>query len=341
VTLSEPAREAPPARPETTPSEHIFRPYGTRTLRVSVIRDYGIVAAFVALFITLSLTSSVFLTWTNLLNILDQNAAVGIIAVGSTLVFIAGGFDLSVGAVHAFAGVVAALSVPEVGPGAALLLGLLTGLAFGIVNGVLTTAGRINPFIATLATSIIIGGLAIAITDGEFVSVEDESFTILGRDGLGQLKYTVVAWIVFTVACAVLLHKTRFGRYIYAAGGNAEAARLSGVRVGVIRATTFALSGLSASLAGILTVSQTATAQPDAGGLSLAVLAVTAIVVGGTSILGGEGAVWRTVLGVLLLALIGNGFNLLGVNPTYQDVIRGAIIVAAVGIDAWARRSPT
>jgi ribose transport system permease protein len=308
-------------------------------LQLSVIRDYGIVGAFVALFVTLSLTSDVFLTSTNLLNILDQNAAVGIVAVGGTLVFIAGGFDLSVGSVYAFAGVVAALSAPHVGPGAALLLGLLTGLGFGVVNGLMTTAGRINPFIATLATAIMIGGLAIAITDGAYIAVADEAFTILGREGIGQLKYTVVVWIVFTVLCAVLLHRTRLGRYMYAAGGNAEAARLSGIRVGVVRVLCFALSGLSASLAGILTVSRTATGQADVGGLSLAVLAVTAIVIGGTSILGGEGAVWRTVLGVLLLALIGNGFNLLEINPTYQDVIRGGIIAMAVGIDAWARRA--
>lgn len=317
----------------------LLKRVAARGLKASVVRDYGIVVAFVALFVTLSLTSDVFFTSTNLFNILDQNAAVGIIAVGGTLVFIAGGFDLSVGSVYAFSGVIAALSVPHVGPGVALLLGLLTGLGFGIANGLLTTVGRINPFIATLATSIIIGGLAIAITDGAFVSVTDEAFTILGREGIGQLKYTVIVWIVFTLICAVLLHKTRFGRYMYAAGGNAEAARLSGVRVGTIRAATFALSGLSASLAGILTVSRTATGQADVGGLSLAVLAVTAIVLGGTSILGGEGAVWRTVLGVLLLAMIGNGFNLLEINPTYQDVIRGAIIIVAVGIDAWARRS--
>jgi ribose transport system permease protein len=301
-------------------------------------RDYGILVAFAALFITLSIASGPFLTWSNLSNILDQNTGVGIIAVGSTLVFIAGGFDLSVGAVYSISGVAASLLAVHIGPGGALFIGMLLGLGAGIVNGLLTTVGRINPFVATLATSIMIGGFALVMTGGAYELVPDPSFSILGRGGIGHLKYTIIVWFVFTAMCAVLLHRTRFGRYIYAAGGNAEAAKLSGVRVGLVRGICFAICGLSAGLAGILLVSQTATGQADAGGLDLAVLAVAGVVVGGTSILGGEGAVWRTVLGVLLLALIGNGFDLLGINPTYQDIIRGAIIMAAVGLDAWARR---
>ncbi len=292
-----------------------------------------------ALFVTLSATSSVFLTWDNMFNILDQNAGVGIIAVGSTLVFIAGGFDLSVGAIFSIAGVVAALAAPHIGAGGALALGVLVGLGFGIVNGLMTTVGRINAFITTLATSIMIGGLAVAVTGGSYIFVKGTSFTLLGRGALGRLTYATIVWLVFAFFCAVVLHKTRFGRYMYASGGNQEAARLSGIRVGLIRSICFAVSGASAGLAGILLVSRTATGQANAAGLDLAVLAVAGVVIGGTSILGGEGAVWRTIMGVLLLAMIGNGFNLLSVNPTYQDIIRGAIIATAVGIDAWARRT--
>jgi ribose transport system permease protein len=325
-------------------SEALVAPLGGSGARRSAAvlqsaRDYGIVVAFVVLFCVLSLTSDPFFTATNLFNILDQNAAVGIIAVGSTLVFIAGGFDLSIGAVYALSAVVAAMVQDEVGTVAALLLGLLLGVSAGLGNGLLTSLGRINPFIATLGTSIIIGGLAIAITAGEFITVTDEGFTELGRGGVGRLTYAVIIWLAFAVGCGVLLHLTRFGRHVFASGGNAEAARLSGVRVNVVRTVCYALSGFSAALAGILVVSRAGTAVPEAGGLSMAVLAVTAVVIGGTSILGGEGAVWRTVLGVLLLALIGNGFNLLEVNPTYQDIIRGGIILVAVAIDAWARRT--
>jgi ribose transport system permease protein len=306
---------------------------------LEVARNYGIVFAFFALFVTLSVTSKPFLTWGNLFNILDQNAGVGIVAVGSTLVFIAGGFDLSVGAVYSMAGVIAALAAPHVGAGAALALGVLVGLGFGIVNGLMTTLGRINAFITTLATSIIIGGLAVAVTNGSYIFVKGSSFTELGRGSIGRLTYPTLVWIVFTILCALVLHKTRFGRYMFATGGNQEAARLSGVRVGVVRATCFALCGFSAGLAGILLVSRTATGQANSAGLDLAVLAVAGVVIGGTSILGGEGAIWRTILGVLLLAMIGNGFDLLSVDPNYQDIIRGAIIAAAVGVDAWARRS--
>jgi len=296
------------------------------------------VLAFVALFVTLSVASAPFLTWDNLFNIIDQNAGVGIIAVGSTLVFIAGAFDLSVGAVYSMAGVVAALAAPEVGAAAALLLGGLLGLGFGVVNGLLATVGRINAFVATLATATMIGGLAVVVTNGSYIYVTTASFTTVGRGSLGRLTYPSLVWIVFTIVCAVLLHRTRFGRYVYAAGGNEEAARLSGIRVGLVRTACFALSGLSAGLAGILLVSRTATGQANAAGFDLVILAVAGIVIGGTSLLGGEGAIWRTILGVLLLAMIGNGFDLLSINPNYQDIIRGALIAGAVGVDTWGRR---
>jgi ribose transport system permease protein len=313
--------------------------WGGKRPQISIVRDYGIVVAFVALFVVLTFTSDVFLTWTNLFNILDQNAAVGCIAVGGTLVFIAGGFDLSVGSIYAVAGVTAAMSAPHVGPGGALLLGVLIGLGFGVVNGILTTVGRINAFIATLGTSIIIGGIALVMTGGFLIQVTDPTFSLLGRSSIGQLKYTVIVWLGFSLLCGFLLSRTTFGRHIYASGGNAEAARLSGIRVGLVRATTFAISGLAGGLGGVIVVSRVATGQADAGGFNLAVLAVAGIVIGGTSILGGEGAIWRTILGVLLLALIGNGFNLMNVNPTYQDIFRGGIILIAVAIDAWARRT--
>jgi len=307
--------------------------------RLAVLRDYGIVFAFAALFLALSLASEPFLTKRNLLNILDQNAPVGIIAVGSTLVFIAGGFDLSVGSVYAIAGVTAALLVPHVGVELALIGGLLIGLGFGVANGILTTVGRINAFVATLAMSIIIGGIGFVMTGGLLVTVTDPGFATLGQGSIGEVTYTTLIWLGFTLLCGFLLSRTIFGRAIYATGGNMEAARLSGLRVGIIRGACYAISGLSAGLAGILVASRVSTGQADAGGFSLAVTAVAAVVIGGTSILGGEGAVWRTVLGVLLLALIGNGFNLLALDPTYQDIVRGGIIISAVGLDAWVRRT--
>jgi ribose transport system permease protein len=201
----------------------------------------------------------------------------------------------------------------------------------------LATAGRINPFIATLGTSIIFRGAAIAITGGLLILVPDESFSALGRGSFLTIKYSVWAFLGFALITGFLLSRTTFGRYVYAAGGNPEAARLSGVRVGRVRATTFALSGVAAGLGGVIAASRVSTGQADAA-LGIELEAIAAIVIGGTSILGGQGSIWRTVLGVLLLAMIGNGFNLLHVNPTYQRIFQGCIILAAVAIDAWSRK---
>jgi ribose transport system permease protein len=305
---------------------------------LAALRDYGIVFAFIGLVIALSLASDVFLTRRNIFNVLYQAAPIGIMAAGGTLVFIARGFDLSVGAVSAMAGVVAATMAEHVGPWTALLLGVLTGLGFGIGNGLLVTVGRINPFIATLASSIIIRGIALAITGGWLISVTDPDFGVLGRGQVWGVRYPVFVWLGFVLFTGFLLSRTRFGRYMYAAGGNPEAARLSGVRVGVVRATTFAISGLSGGIAGVIFVSQIGTGQAGAQ-TGMEFIVITAIILGGTSLFGGEGAIWRSVLGALLYQLIGNGFNLMGVEPVYQRVFLGMIMLTAVGVDAWARRT--
>jgi ribose transport system permease protein len=311
-----------------------------RLKSLSVIRDYGIVIVFVALFVVLSLASPVFFSRVNLLNILDQWSATLIIAVAGTLVLIAGGFDLSVGSIYAFSGVIAALTVGHIGAWGAILLGVAAGLGCGVINGILATWGRINPFIATLATSIMIGGFALVLTSGNLISVLGNGhFTVLGRSDFETIKYSVWTLLAFTLLCGYLLSRTTYGRRVYASGGNPEAARLSGVRVNLVKASTFALSGTAAGIAGVIVASRVATGQADSGGLGIALDAVAGIVIGGTSILGGAGAIWRTVLGVLLLAMIGNGFNLLNVNSTYQRIFQGAIILFAVGVDAWSRRS--
>jgi ribose transport system permease protein len=310
-----------------------------RRLDLAVIRDYGVVVAFIGLFITLSASSPVFLTWQNMKNLGFQTAPVGIIAVGGTLVFIAGGFDLSVGAISGFSGIMAAKAFNSTALGLwpSLILGALVGLGFGLGNGLLITLGRVNAFIATLATSIIINGLGQVVTHGNLVSVSSERFTTLGLGTLWGINYPVFVWFGFAGICGFLLSRTAFGRYVYAAGGNPEAARLSGVRVNVVRATTFAISGLAAGIAGVILVSEVQTAQWNAN-TGIEFDAITAIVLGGTSLLGGEGAVWRSVLGAFFLQMIGNGFNLLGTTPELQYVIKGVILAAAVSLDAWARR---
>jgi ribose transport system permease protein len=305
-----------------------------------LLRRFGILVPFVGLFVILAIASPTFLQERNLLNILDQQSAIIIIAAAGTLVLIAGGIDLSVGAIYALAAVVAAQIASEGGPVVlAVGAGITVGLLVGIANGVIVTRFRINALIATLAVSFVVSGLAALYTQGNLVVAFD-------RLDLRELAMTRIlgltsaAWImiVFATAMAVLLAFTAFGRYVYATGGNAEAARLGGVAVDRVRLATFALSGLAAGLAGTLDTAKVLTAQAQAGTL-LVFTVLAGIVVGGTSILGGEGAVWRTVVGCLFIALIGNGFNLLGLDPFYRQITLGSILLIAVGIDAWSRRT--
>jgi ribose transport system permease protein len=307
------------------------------TALLHALRDYGILFAFGALFIALAVASDPFLTKANLLNILDQNAGIGIIACGGTLVIIAGGFDLSVGAIFAFAGVIAAKVAESGSPVMGLVVGVLTGVGLGLVNGAALSTFRVNSFIGTLATSYIFRGAATIITGAAVISVTEPSFSDVGSGSFLDVTYT--SWIFFAVVLAsgFLLQRTRFGRAVFAAGGNEEAARFSGIRVQQIRMLTFVLSGLCAGIAGVLSASKVATAQAEAG-LGLELSAIAAIVVGGTAITGGRGAIWRTVVGVFFIALISNGFNLLGVASFYQPIALGVIIFAAVGLDGWSRR---
>ncbi len=303
-------------------------------------RTAGIVIPFLILFIVLSIASSAFLHPTNLINILDQQASTLCIAAAGTLVLVAGGIDLSVGSTYAFAGVTAG----EIGQhhsiylaiGAALLVGLVVGLA----NGVIVSVFKISPLITPLAMSYVIQGIALKVSSGNLILTG----TIPGFTGFATATFLSVpsaVWmtLVFVVILALLLSRTTFGRYVVAAGGNAEAARLAGVRVGGIKITTFVLSGLAAALGGVIDASRLGSVIASSGGASLAFTVLAGIVVGGTSIAGGEGSGWRTAIGVLFIALIGNGFDLLGVDPNWQQIVLGLILLVAVGLDMWTRRA--
>ena len=231
------------------------------------LRDYGIVVSFVAIFVYLTFKSPVFLTKVNLFNVLDGNSSDGIMACGGTLVLIAGGFDLSVGAIFALSGVIAALLAPHMAADLAILIGALSGLGVGICNGFITTVGRINPLVGTLSTSIIIQGVALVLTSGLLVNVTAHGFTSLGQGTIFTLHYSVIVWAVVALICGFLLWLTKYGRYIYATGGNAEAARLSGVRVNLVRGSTYAISGLSAGIAGVIVTSRVATGDASTGGV--------------------------------------------------------------------------
>jgi ribose transport system permease protein len=303
---------------------------------VRSLRDYAIVLCVVALFIGLSFASDVFLTSANLLNLLEQNAPFGIIALALTFVLIAGEFDLSVGAIAMLTGVLAAYWVEPLGVWLALLAAVLCACAMGVVNGALVAFAKINSFVCTLATSLIIAGAGLAITKGFIKTVPDPAFTELGLGEFLDVKYSIWLFVATTLAAVLVLGHTKFGRWLYAVGGNPEAAWLSGINLGGVRVAAFALSGLAGGIAGAIIASRTGQGQAGSG-LSIALFAFAAVVVGGTSVLGGRGSPWRTVLGVMLLALIANGFNLIGIDPIYQDIVQGGIILLAVAADSLSR----
>jgi ribose transport system permease protein len=301
-------------------------------------RTAGILIPFLILFTVLSLTSESFFTATNLKNILDQQSGILIMAAAGTLVLVAGGIDLSVGAVYALAGVTSAELAQHGDPVLAIGAGVAVGIAVGGVNGVIATYLRINALIATLAMSFVISGIASLITKGNLVVLFDHpEFGDLARTQLLGMRSSIWIMLVAVLVFAVVLGRATIGRYMYAAGGNAEAARLAGVRVNWTRIVAFMFSGGAAALAGVLDASRVLSAQAG-GSQTLAFTVLAGIVVGGTSIMGGEGAVWRTFVGVLFIALVGNGFQLMGLDPLYEQITLGVIMLLAVGIDAWSRQ---
>jgi ribose transport system permease protein len=303
------------------------------------LRSLGILIPFTILFVVLSVTSSSFATKPNLLNILDQQSATLIIAAAGTLVLIAGGIDLSVGAIYGFAGVTSAHFALHTNPVVAILLGVGAGLLIGVANGLVITVFRINALIATLAMSFIVSGCSSLVTKGNLLVLFDkEGFGKLARTEIFTVKTSIWLMVVAVILIGLLLSTTAAGRYMYAAGGNAEAARMAGVRVDGVRALTFAISGTAAGLAGVIDTSRVLSAQASPNDTALAFTVLAGIVVGGTSIMGGEGAVWRTVVGVLFIALVGNGYLLLRFDPLYEQITMGALLLAAVGLDALSRR---
>lgn len=301
----------------------------------------AIIAPFVALFITLSIASPSFLTPLNLTNLLERQSGILIIAAASTLVLIAGGIDLSVGATYMLASVVCAHFVLTEGTWVGVIAALAAGLVIGLLNGIISTYLRVSPLIATLAMSFIISGATMLVQQGRLLNLTADTFDdfkAIAQARIVGLPASVWIAFIIIVVLAIVLARTTGGRYIYAAGGNAEAARLAGIRVNLTQISAFALTGVAAAVAGILDTARTSgvpTTSAVATTITFTVLA--GIVVGGTSIFGGEGAVWRTVIGVLLIALIYNGFNLLRIDPLFQQIALGTILLVAVGVDAWSR----
>ncbi len=299
-----------------------------------IISRYGIFIAFIVLCILLSLATPHFLTGQNLLIILRQVSVNGILAIGVTFVIITGGIDLSLGSVVALTGVVAAGfahpgTYPLIVP---LLIGLFTGVVVGLINGLVITLGRVAPFIVTLGMMTIARGLALVWSDGRPVSNLSPAFNFIGGGDWLYIPVPILLFMLVIVVSYILLNNTTIGRYIYAVGGNEQAAKASGIRVNAVKLFAYIICGGLAALAGIVLASRITTGQPNAG-IAYELDAIAAVVIGGTSLMGGRGTVTGTVVGVLIIGVINNGLDLLNVSSYYQQIIKGVIIIGAVLLD--------
>ncbi|HEY9133119.1 MAG TPA: ribose ABC transporter permease [Dyella sp.] len=301
---------------------------------LSVLQRMGPAIGLLLLFVVLSILSPDFLIAGNLLTVLRQVSINALIAFGMTFVILTGGIDLSVGALLALAGAVTADTMAAGhGMGLAIAAGLGTGLLLGLVNGALVSWGRVAPFIATLGMMTLVRGLTLSYTQGRPIGVENPGFALLGDGYVAHLVPIPVIWMFALFAISgFLLRGTVLGRHVVAIGGNEEAARLSGVRVPSIKLAVYGLSGLLSAFAGIVLTSRLYSAQATAG-VGYELDAIAAVVLGGTSLSGGRGWLFGTLIGALLIGFLNNGLNLVGVSSFYQQVVKGAVILIAVLLD--------
>jgi ribose transport system permease protein len=324
----------------TSPTAHRLLPRLTEKAGrygLVLLRTYGIVLAFVILVAVIAALSPGFATKTNVFNLCSQWAPAGIMAVAMTFVILAGGFDLSIANGFSLCAVTAAAIGRTEDPAVAFLAALAVGLAIGLVNGVLVAGAKINPFITTVGTGFILGGIALVATGNIAYTVDNPDFGTIGAGRWHGFPYSGMILMFCLIAGGLVLAKTVYGQSIYAVGGNAEASRLSGIRVGMTVGSTYVLSGLSMGVAGIITASQLSSAQANINP-DIVFDVITIVVVGGTSLAGGIGSMWRTAVGLGMIATISNAFSLANINPSYQDIVKGCIIIGALALDAYARR---
>ncbi len=301
-------------------------------------RQFGTLLGLIGLCIVLWILSPHFLTVSNLLNVAQQTSINAIIAVGMTFVIITAGIDLSVGSLLAFSGVVLASTLHAGIPlPFAILVGLGTGLVCGLVNGLLITLGRLPPFISTLGMMSVARGAALLYTHGRPISGFSESFRFLATGEVFHMPAPVAIMVgVYTIA-HFLLNSTKLGRYTYAIGGNEEAAILSGVNVRFYKTAVYGLCGALSGLAAIILTARLNSAQPIAG-IMYELDAIAATVIGGTSLMGGEGTVLGTLIGALIMGVLRNGLNLLGVSSYIQQIVIGSVIILAVLMDVGLKK---
>jgi ribose transport system permease protein len=301
-------------------------------------RRYGTVVGLLFLSAVLWALTPHFLTVSNLLNIAQQTSINAIVAAGMTFVIISGGIDLSVGSIVALSGVALGTLLQAGQPGiVAVIAAVAVGIASGLVNGLLVSFGRLPPFIATLGMMSVARGSALVLTEGRPISGFSEGFRWVATGSLGAIPAPVIITLLVYAIAHVVITRTTFGRYVYAIGGNEEATRLSGVAVRFHKTAIYAVSGLMSAVAAVVLTARLNSAQPIAG-MMYELDAIAATVIGGTSLMGGEGSLFGTLVGALIMGVLRNGLNLLGVSSFLQQIVIGGVIVGAVLVDTLLKR---
>ena len=307
---------------------------------VQLLKNNGILIVFFLICIGLTVLTPYFLTTNNILNIIRQTSIYGIIAVGMTFVILTGGIDLSVGSILALSGMIAAGMMKNNGMGefTAAVIAIFVGGGIGLLNGLLITIGKIAPFVVTLGMLTIARGITLIYSKGYPVSGFSPAFRQLGGGYILGIPIPVIIFILTVALAWFILNHTRLGRYTYALGGNEETVKLSGINVRFYKTMVYVIVGIASALSALILTSRLNSAEAIAGqGYELDVIA--AVVIGGTSLSGGRGSIIGTLIGALLIGVINNGMNLLGISPYFQQVVKGALIIGAVILDRLREES--
>lgn len=299
-----------------------------------VLRQFGLAFVAIIIIVAMSIVSDVFLTKQNIINVLRQISLNGILSVGITCVILTGGIDLSVGSVIALAGCIVGslLKNGSVNWVVACLVALIPALLVGFCNGFLVAYIGFQPFIATLATQVIGRGAAMVYSNGKPFTIMDEGFLQIGKGYIGAIPIPIILLVLVCIIGLVMLNMTTFGRYIFAIGGNKDAAKLCGVRTERVQMFVYVICSACAWLVGLILAARISSGQPIAGeGYEMDAIAATAI--GGTSMSGGIGGLWGTILGFIIIGLLSNSMNLLNINSFWQQIVKGILIVFAVLLD--------
>lgn len=298
-----------------------------------ILQRMGPLVGLILIVIILSIISADFLTVGNIFNVLRQVSINALIGFGMTFVILTGGIDLSVGSIIALSSAFAAgMMASGTNSWLAIGVGVLSGTLMGTINGVVIARGKVAPFIATLATMTIFRGLTLVYTQGKPITGLPDAFGMIGRGYLLEIPMPVIWMLVAFGALYVLLKYTSFGRHVFALGGNEEATRLSGINTSRVKVLVYSISGLLASISGIILTSRLNSAQPTAG-TSYELDAIAAVVLGGTSLAGGKGWIVGTLIGAMIIGILDNGLNLMNVSSFYQLVVKGGVILLAVLLD--------